>query len=129
MSRKIADMIAITDTEVADNDLIIVEDVSATQTKKMEVQYLNPSFKVSTQTGNYTITRDHEVVFASGDIAITLAAASNAFHSKIINIGTGDVTYAAAAGDTIEGDASRILTNQFEAVELIGNGANLHGEF
>jgi hypothetical protein len=128
MSKKITDLDTMTDSEVADNDLIVVEDISASKTKSMQAQYLNPSFKVSTQTGNYTITRDHEVVFASGDITITLAAASNSFHAIVINIGTGNVTYAAASGDTIEGDANRVLTNQFETVELIANGANLYAE-
>jgi hypothetical protein len=129
MSKKITDLNTMTDSEVADNDLVVVEDVSVPQTRGMQFQYLNPSFKVSTQTGNYTITRDHEVVFASGDITITLAAASNSFHSIIINIGTGNVIYAiGTSGDTIEGDVNRVLTHQFETVELIANGANLYAE-
>ena len=119
----------LTDTGIADNDIILVEDVSAGHTCGMLNQHLNPSFKVSTQTSNYTITRDHEVVFASGDITITLAAASNSFHSIIINIGTGNVTYAiGTSGDTIEGDVNRFITHQFETVELIANGANLYAE-
>lgn len=126
MSRKIADMDAITDASVASNDLMILEDVSDNKTKKIEFQYLNPPFKISTQTGSYTITRDHEVVFASGTITITLAAATKSFHAKIINIGTGDVTVAAASGDTIRGDENIVLTTQFESIELIANGANLY---
>jgi hypothetical protein len=126
MSKKITDLDTMTDSEVADNDLIVVEDISASKTKSMQAQYLNPSFKISTQTGSYTVTRDHEVVFASGDITITLAAASNSFHVKVINIGTGNVTVAAASGDTIRGDASIVLTTQFETIELVANGANLY---
>lgn len=116
-------------TALADNDILLAEDVSGGFTAGIKAQHLNFPFKVSTQTGDYTITKDHEVVFASGDITITLAAATNSFHAIIINIGTGNVTYAiGTSGDTIEGDVNRILTNQFETVELIANGANLYAE-
>jgi hypothetical protein len=129
MSKRISQLDTMTDTEVADNDLIVIQDVSVPRTKSIQHQYLNPSFKISTQTGNYTITRDHEIVFASGDITITLAAASSSFHTRIVNVGTGTITVAISGADTIEGRTSISITRQYESIDLVANGASLYATF
>lgn len=85
-------------------------------------------YRVSSKSSNYTISADMEVIFATGDITITLASAENKYHSIIINEGGGNVEYRAPTGETVEGDQSRILTKQYEVVKLIGNGSSLYAE-
>lgn len=125
MSVKISGMTAM--TTPADNDVLPIVDVSASQTKKITVQNLKGP--TSTQTSDYTIDQDGEKVFASGTLTITLAPASNAWTEKICNIGTGRVTIQCAGSDTIEGQASIILSGQYESVTLHSNGGALWVEF
>lgn len=121
-------------TELAANDLLVVVDTSANQTKKIQFSNLNPSEKETTVTADYTITKDNEMVFASGDVTITLPAASNAWKASIANIGTGVVTIACASGDVIllRGGMTTdtyTLGNRGEAVTLRSNGGALWVEF
>ena len=118
----VADLTELAETP-ADNDVIYIVDVSASDDKK--ITYQNLKGPTSTQTSSYTITKNGEKVFCSGNITITLPAASNAWFCKIINIGTGTVTIARAGSDSIEGQTSFILANQYESVSLEGNGGLL----
>ena len=79
----------------------------------------------STQTSDYTITKNKETVLASGEIAVTLPAASSAWECWIKNIGTSKVTIEPGSGDTIEGQASFILGSQYEGIHLKSDGGTL----
>lgn len=102
--------------------------------RKIKFSNFNPGENESTQTTDYTITKDNEVVFASGTLTITLPAASNAFKSMIANIGTGTVTIERAGSDQIllpGGGTSTtfILADQGATVTLRSNGGLLWLEF
>ena len=114
-------------TTLAADDLLVVVDTSENQSKKCQAGNLNPGEIESTQTADYTITRDNEVVFCSGTLTVTLPAASNAWKVMVANIGTGVVTIERAGSDQImvRGGAtgtSYILANQGDTVTLRANG-------
>lgn len=121
-------------TELASNDLLVAVDTSTGQTKKIQFQNVNPSERETTVTSDYTVTRDNEVIFASGDLTITLPAASSAWKEAIANVGTGVITIQTASGDSIlipggGTTTSYVLASQGQTVTLRANGGVLWAEF
>ena len=119
---RFTDLTEMTDTPAA-SDVLCVSDVSASASKKIQVSTLLGS--TSTQTSDYTISKNKETVLASGEITITLPAASNAWECWIKNIGTSRVTIEPGSGDTIEGQSAFILGNQYEGIHLKSDGGTL----
>ena len=109
-------------TSPADTDLLVIVDISATRTKKIKVENLLIPEPTTTVTSDHTITKNHEVVMASGDLTITLAAATNARTAYIANVGTGAVTIQGSGSDLIEGSSQLLLSGQYESVTLKSNG-------
>jgi hypothetical protein len=122
----ITDLTEMTSTP-ADDDVIYIVDVSASGDRKLKYSTLIGSS--TTTTSDYTITKNREKIFASGNITITLPAASNGWEVSIANVGTGSVIIQCAGSDTIEGQTSIILANQYDSVTLKSNGASLWVEF
>lgn len=121
-------------TSLASNDLLVVVDTSSGQTKRIQFQNLNPGENETTVTADYTITQDNEVVYVSGDVVVTLPAASNAWKASVANVGTGTVTVQRAGSDAIGirglGTSTEyVLAEQYATVELKGNGGLLWLEF
>lgn len=85
---------------------------------------------VLTKTSGYTVTtsdfsgyRLMLVVNFSSAATITLPAASNSGYVLMIkNIGSAPATIAAAGSDVIDGDASYVFTQQYQAAEFISDG-------
>ena len=84
---------------------------------------------VATKTTTYTATGNDGLLIgdtSGGGFTITLpSAASNP--GKVLrfkNIGTNTLTLARAGSDTIDGATSRTLTVQYEAIELVSDGAS-----
>ena len=79
----------------------------------------------STQTGNYTLTADDDIILANGTITITLPNVSvltgKMYHIK--NIGTGLVTID-GDGQTIDGDSSIYIFRQYDSVSIMCDGSN-----
>ena len=119
---RFTDLTEMTATPAA-SDVLCISDVSAGTSNKIQVSTLLGS--ASTQTSAYAITKNRETVLASGEITVTLPAASNAWECWIKNIGTSKVTIAPASGDTIEGQDSFILGNQYEGIHLKSDGGTL----
>ena len=74
----------------------------------------------------YTAVRN-DVVLATGTGTINLTAAATVKTGGIIcvkNMGVGVITVDAAGAETIDGAATFTLSNQFDAIMLITNGAN-----
>jgi len=131
---KITQLTSLTGVNVAAEDLFIVEDISAPQTKSITFAELAAALlplmkEVTTITTDYTIDSNMEIVFASGNVTITLPAASNSYVCSIANIGTGTVTIQRAGSDTIEGNNSMLLTTQYETKNLKANGGALWVSF
>lgn len=132
MGKKISELNEL--TTLASNDLLVVVDTSAGQTKHVQFQNLNPGENETTVTADYTITKDNEVVYATGDVTVTLPAASNAWQCAVANIGTGTVTIQRAGSDAIGirgiGTSTEyLLAEQYATVALKGNGGLLWLEF
>jgi hypothetical protein len=79
-----------------------------------------------TVTTNYTLTNFDHNVFANGTLTITLPTAvgiaGKPFYIK--NIGTGTVTVATSAGQTIDGQSSISLSSRYADVMVVSNGTN-----
>ncbi len=77
---------------------------------------------VKSVTASYTITLSDDIILANGTFPVTLPTALSAnkqlFYIK--NIGSGNITVAAA--DTIDGSASKILT-QYDYLLVVSNGS------
>jgi len=77
---------------------------------------------------DYTVTLDNRVIFCTGTITITLAAASSGFKTIVINKGTGVVTIVPVGTDTMEGSTQVILSDQYQSVTYKGDGVSTHVE-
>jgi len=75
---------------------------------------------------DYPVVSDDEVLFCSGSLTVTLAAAGNRFLTRVINTGSGSVTVKAASGDTIEGAGQIVMPDTYGVVTLQGDGAHTH---
>lgn len=87
---------------------------------------------VSTKTTTYTSTTADDVLLADGaggSFTITLHAASTwtkPLTIKKINTGTtNNITIDGNASETIDGAATRVITQQYESVTLVSNGSNI----
>jgi len=113
---------------MASEDLLLCVDMSIPKTKRVKQQYVRSTY-VTRVTGDYTVSHDNEVIFATGTLTITLALASKEWTVKIANSGTGVITYTRAGADTIEGATSGKLTGQYQTIKLTGDGVSTHIEF
>jgi len=107
----------------ANADELYIVDVSGMVDRKISYDTLKGP--TSTKTADYTITKNREKVFVTGNVTITMPAASFAWEEKVFNIGTGQVTLAPQGSDTIEGQESFIIGGQYEGVSLEGDGGTL----
>lgn len=126
---RVSDLGEIAGASLVDSDYYLYACLPGASQGYLKHSVLNPSDKETTVTAAYTITKDNEIVFASGTFTVTLPAATYAFRAKIANIGTGTVTVACAGSDTIEGSTSIVLPNQYDSVTLQANGGALWVEF
>lgn len=83
----------------------------------------------STATANsfpYTLTTATGVLFADGTGTINMYSAVGQTGRTVVikNIGTGTITIDGSASETIDGDATLILNEQWRSVTLISNGTN-----
>lgn len=83
-----------------------------------------------TKTSSYTITATDAIIFAdatSGNVTITLPAASSfggyRFHVKRIDSGSNTCTVARSGSDTIDGQNSFTIDQQYTAVMVVSNGS------
>lgn len=88
------------------------------------------SAKISTQTGNYTMTTSDFAILAnatSAALKITLPPASTGgmlVHVKKVDASTNVVTVAGAGTDKIEGAASKSLSKRYTSLTLIADGTS-----
>lgn len=90
----------------------------------------NSSFATSTKTSNYTITGTDVVIFAdatSGNTTIALPTAASMsgyrFYIKRIDGSGNSVTVQRTSSDTIDGQTSMSLDQQYTAIAVISNGS------
>lgn len=127
----IPDLTEVTSLESTDEFYIVR---GSAYDRRVKFSNINPGENETTVTSDYTITKENEVVFASGNVTITLPAASNAFKSCVANIGTGTVTVATAGSDQIlirgiGASTSYVLADQGATVTLRANGGLVWAEF
>jgi hypothetical protein len=85
---------------------------------------------ISTVTANYTVTVLDETILvnaASGAVAVTLISAANTpnrYLVKKIDSSANNVTVTAAGTDTIDGAATKVLSTQWQSVDLVSDGAS-----
>jgi len=78
---------------------------------------------VTTKTAAYTAV-NRDIILMNGAYTVTLPSPSADDLVDVKNIGTGTVQIDAAAGDTIDGDATIYLYSQYESVSLVSDGTN-----
>lgn len=89
----------------------------------------SPALAVTTKTADYTVTNSDSVILcnASGT-AITLdlpaASAGKTFYVKKTDSSSNTVTVDPDGSETVDGDATLIITQQYAAVTLISDGSN-----
>ncbi|MGE3278033.1 MAG: hypothetical protein AB7O67_23220 [Vicinamibacterales bacterium] len=83
------------------------------------------TYAVAAKTTTYTVTTSDNVLTASGTFTITLYAASGNTGRllEIKNIGTGTVTIDGNASETIDGETTYVLEQQYESVTLLCTGS------
>jgi hypothetical protein len=84
----------------------------------------------ASKTSNYTVTATDAVIFAdatSGSVTITLPAAASfagyRFYIKRIDNATNTCTVSRSGGDTIDGQTSFTIDQQYTAVMVVSNGS------
>ena len=86
------------------------------------------SLTVVTKTGNYTATTSDDVILCNGTFTITLYTASGntgkVLHIK--NIGTGTTTVDGHSTETMDGELSFDIENQYDAMMIVSDGTNWH---
>lgn len=96
-----------------------------------------PAKNASVQTGDYTATVLDDVLLCSGSITVTLYDAAGKTDARgvkqnagrritIKNTGTGAITIDGAGSQTIDGSLTKIITEQYVALELFSDGSNWH---
>lgn len=107
-------------------DLIAIDDVSAGVVKKIAISEFRVPQIVKTETGTtYTVTdgdEDNLLVFSSGSaVTVTLPnSLQQGFRFDTIASGTGDVSFSAASGATLNNeDGHSTIAGQWGKVELI----------
>jgi len=83
-------------------------------------------FTVTNQSSTYSAS-PYDDVWCTGTFTITIPVLSNIQRVKVKNRGTGLITIVPTSG-TIDGQSSLILSLQWSAVELAGDGTNLSVE-
>jgi hypothetical protein len=88
------------------------------------------NLSTATKTSGYTITATDAVIFAdatSGNVTITLPAAASfagyRFHIKRIDNASNTCTVARSASDTIDGQTSFTIDQQYTSVMVVSNGS------
>lgn len=80
----------------------------------------------ATKTANYTLTNSDDVIYCntSSSITITLQTSASATQKiyRFKNIGTGSCVIARSSSDTIDGDTSLTMLNQYASAALIPDG-------
>lgn len=75
-----------------------------------------------------TLEQNHNIVLVSNGSTITLpSAASPLFREKVFNIirtGTSNVLIDTTSSQTISGDLTLTLTNQYDSVAVVSDGSN-----
>lgn len=84
----------------------------------------------ASKTSNYTITATDAIIFAdatSGNVTITLPAAASfggyRFHVKRIDNASNTCTVARSGSDTIDGQTSFTIDQQYTSVMVVSNGS------
>lgn len=87
--------------------------------------------RISTKTGNYTITSEDYTILCdttSGAIVVSLLAASSVsghiYNIKKIDAGANSVTISANGSNTIDGNATKVITTPFVSITIQSNGTN-----
>ncbi len=88
---------------------------------------------VSTKTGAYTIVAADDLIIgdtSGGDFALTLPAASAKDIIRIFKLSNSyTLTISRGGSDTIEGETSISLTEEYQSINLISNGSNTWIQF
>lgn len=84
---------------------------------------------VATKTTTYTATADDGLLLCNGTFTVTLPAASSlgaGFVYQIKNIGTGTVTIDPNGAETIDGQSTVAIANQYWSLTICCDGSNWH---
>ncbi len=88
--------------------------------------------KTVSVSATYTATVDDRVILANGTFTITLPSSADRYDATndiampltVINVGTGVITLDGAGSETMSGDLTETLDNQYTTMHLVPNGAN-----
>lgn len=111
-----------------DADRLVVDDVSAAQTKYVTAETLKyPPMRIRTVTGSsYTVDEDYEVVLVNATSAFTVnlpAAPTTGFHVYIKRVNaTYTVTIDANSTDLIDGSETLALASRYDSAHLMWDG-------
>lgn len=82
--------------------------------------------RVVSKTTDYTATTDDGVILCSGNFVVTLPTAvgigGKIFYIK--NIGDGTITASGNASETIDGDITQLLDEQYDEIPVLSDGVN-----
>lgn len=84
---------------------------------------------VATKTGNYTATADDGLLLCNGTLTVTLPSAATVgagFVYQIKNIGTGTVTIDPDGAQTVDGQSTIAIPNQYWSLTICSDGSNWH---
>ncbi len=92
---------------------------------RLEINRYANKLVVTTQTSDYTVQAEDEVIFVSGATTITLPSAGNSegrvYYIK--NIGSSTVTVATKGTETIDEELTKSLF-QYEAIDVVSDNSN-----
>lgn len=83
---------------------------------------------IQSKSGAYDMINDDSIVLANGTFTVNLPAASTNARSKYIvkNVGTGVITVATPGSETIDGQNTFVLSEQYQFIEVMCDGTNYH---
>lgn len=127
MAKQLGDLLEA--TLAADDFLVLVRNSSGVDQKIEFKNFIKGRY--TTQTGNYTVADDIDIVLVNNTVAVTItlpAAATNS--GRIITIkkiidNTFKVTIDGNASETIDGEET-IEYDDLSAIKMISDGSNWH---
>jgi archaellum component FlaG (FlaF/FlaG flagellin family) len=79
---------------------------------------------VTVVSADHTVAADDSIILVNGTATITLTAGEDSRVLIIKNIGSGTVTVAPDGAETIDGEASKVISFQYSSMTIVSYSSN-----